>query len=360
MMRIRPPWRLGQRNAAPAIHAERLARLDGRPYKLTSDAWERAPTFGFDLLADAVAKVILDSEPQLTLAVYGEWGVGKTTLLRAIDERISERCAVAWFDMWEYKNQEHVIAQLLDVIAGALPQGSGIARELRKLSRVALASASVSAGNVSFSGKDLLGELDRLWEGPKVETRQLEALVQGWRSEGDKRIVVIVDNLDRCLPEHSVELLEQITSLFGFSGVVFLLAAERERLASAVEKKHDLPEGEGLLYLEKIVQVEFRVPGLYREQVLRWIDSLTEEPFQLTAEEARLLAETAGWNPRQIKRLLNNVRIQLCTARYDIAADDGLALASTLLLHHNRDVWLALTAAEETREKVADALGNSN
>jgi DNA polymerase III delta prime subunit len=360
-MRIRAPWRRGERGAAPAIHADRLAHLHGRPYRLTSDAWERAPSFGFDFLADSIAKVILESQPQLTLAVYGDWGVGKTTLLRAIDERISEQCAVAWFDMWEYKNQEHVIAQLLDVIAGALPQGSEVARGLRKLSRVALASASLSAGNVSFSGKDLLAELDAFWEGPKVETQQLEALVRRWRRDDQtQRIVVIVDNLDRCLPEHSVGLLEQISSLFGFPGVVFVLAAERDRLASAVEEKHKLPAREGLVYLEKIVQVEFRLPGLYREHVLRWIRSLTEQPLELTDEDARLLAETAGWNARQIKRLLNNVRIQLCTARHDVAEDEGLTLASTLLLHHNRDVWLALTASEETRREVGNALAGSS
>lgn len=340
-----------------ARHADRLAQLDRRPYRLTTDAWEQIPRFGFDSLADAIAKVILDSKPQLTLAIYGDWGVGKTTLLRAVDERVSESCAVAWFDMWEHQNQEHVIAHLLDSISSALPRDSQAARGLRQLSRLALASASVNAGAVSFSGKDLLSQVDQLWAGPKLETRQLEQLVGRWRGDDpDRRIVVIVDNLDRCLPTQSVGLLEQITSLFGFPGVVFVLAAARERLAAAVEAKHGLSAGDGLLYLEKIVQVEFRVPGLYRDQVLGWIRTLVEEPLDLTDEEVDLLATAADWNPRQIKRLLNNVRIQLCTARYDADEDKGLALASTLLLHHDPDAWLALTADVETREKLADAL----
>jgi NTE family protein len=356
MIRFRRSKKTAERSTS-ARHADRLARLQGRPYQLTTDGWEEAPSFGFDFLADAIANVIIRSEPQLTLAVYGRWGIGKTTLLHAIDERISEKCTVVWFDMWEYKNQEHVIPHLLDAIADALPQESQAAKGLRTLARAALASASLSAGNVSFSGKDLLGELDRVWAAPKVETQQLNSLIQHWRGRTDQRIVVMVDNLDRCLPEQAVALLEQITSLFGFPGVVFVLAAERDRLAQAIEAKNGLQLGEGLVYLEKIIQVEFRVPGLDQDHVLRWIGSLIRPPLQITGEDAQLLAEVAAWNPRLIKRLLNNVRIQLCTARHEVAGDVDVTLASALLLHHDQDVWLSLTASEANRKAAISSGG---
>ena len=365
---------LSQRSRAAAddgstgLYPDLLAGLKGRPYRLTTDAWEPSPSFGFDFLADAIAKVILESEPQLTLAVYGDWGIGKTTLLHAIQERIKHRCAIGWFDLWEYKNQEHVIAHLLYAIAEALPDNSEAAEKMGQLARAALASASLRAGAVSFSGKDFLAQLDSVAKAPKVETQELAALIGRWRHDSDSRIVVIVDNLDRCLPEQSVVLLEQITSLFGFPGVIFLLAAEKDRLVAAVEEKHKLEPGEGSRYLEKVVQVEFRVPGLDQDHVLRWIDTLlrrgqpaaapgelgeADEPsLKLSTEEGRLLAEVGRWNPRQIKRLLNNVRIQLCTARHDVAEDGGAALASTLLLHESPEIWHAITSSEATRRAV--------
>jgi hypothetical protein len=170
---------------------------------------------------------------------------------------------------------------------------------------------------------------------------------------------VIVDNLDRCIATQSVELLEQITSLFGFPGVIFVLAAEKERLARAIELRHELPSGEGPIYLEKIVQVEFRVPGLDEDHVLRWMrGSLILPPLELEPDDLRLVAEAANWNPRQIKRLLNNVRIQMCTARHATAADGGVVLASTLILHRDRNAWLALTGSSAMREEVDAALGN--
>lgn len=341
------------------MHAARLAGLVDRPYRLTTDAWDPAPRFGFEALADAIAKIILESNPQLTLGLYGDWGMGKTTLLHAIEDRIKGACAIAWFDVWEYKNQQNVIAHLLDAVADSLPQRSEAARKIRSLARIALASASVTAGHVSFSGKDLLAEIDASIAPEKLETRTLAGYVQEWRNLGAtdaekarRRIVVFVDNLDRCLPEHAVGLLEQITTLFGFDGVVFVLAAHKDRLADAVEHKYELRAGEGPAYLEKIIQVEFHVPGLDETHVLRWISSLTEAPLELTEEEARLLAQTARWNPRQIKRLLNNVRIQLCTARHG-ADDRALALASTLLFYRDRDLWLELTSTETRRRQIA-------
>lgn len=354
---------VGRRRPAepePNVHLERLAGLSGRPYRLTTDAWEEAPRFGFDSLADAIAKIILESNPQLTLGLYGDWGMGKTTLLHAIETRITGSCAVAWFDIWEYKNQQNVIGHLLEAVAASLPPGSELRNSISTFARAALASASVNAGYVSFSGKDLLDEVDAafsLKEADKLETKTLASYVEKWR-EGDdgegpsRRIVIFVDNLDRCLAEHAVGLLEQITTLFGFDGVVFVLAAQKDRLADAVERKYKLPRGEGPIYLEKIVQVEFHVPGLDETHVLRWISTLTDPPFELAAEEAQLLAQVANWNPRQIKRLLNNVRIQLCTASHPIADDRGLALASTLLFHHNRALWLELTRSEASRSHV--------
>ena len=70
----------------------------------------------------------------------------------------------------------------------------------------------------------------------------------------------------------------------------------------------------------------------------------------LDSVEAALLVEVAGFNPRQIKRLLNNVRVRFCASRSDILSDGGLALASTLLLHHSRDQWLELTTSEAARK----------
>ena len=354
---LRLAWLRRREPPAQNLHVLRLAGLDG-PYRLSPDGWEPEPRFGFAQLADAVAKAILESSPRLTLGIYGNWGAGKTTLLRAVDTRIRhDRCVVVWFDMWEHKSETAVVPFLLHEIAAALPSGSRAARRMQMLGRAALASAKVNAGQISFSGSDFLNELDKLWEGPRLARDTLEESVRSWRVESEQRIVVIVDNLDRCLPKQAVNLLEQTTSLFDFEGVVFVLAAQKEWLAAAVEAEYELAAGEGATYLEKIVQVEFHVPGFDETGVVQWIQqALTDENLRLSDEEARLLAETADWNPRRIKRLLNNVRMQLSTMRTEFAGDTQLALASALLLHCDREEWLHLTGSHEARAEAEERL----
>jgi hypothetical protein len=363
-------------------HRARIASLTGRPYEIRTDAWEATPGFGFAALADAIAKVIVSSVPQLTLAVYGPWGSGKTTLLHAINDRVnSHSCPVVWFDMWEHKDQADVIPYLLARIADRLPGRSEFRDQLLAFARATLASATLTAGQVSFNGGTLLKELDRLWDdAPPLGRDRLAEVIQAWRrhivtssqsswrqafarsfADGigvHPRIVVVIDNLDRCLPAQAVQMLEQTSSLFDFEGIVFLLAAEHERLATAVEKIYDLEQGDGARYLEKLVQVEFGVPTPEPSLVVSWIEqALGDTAFAITRPDAELIAEAAEWNPRAIKRLLNNARMQLCATRPEFARERGLVLSSTLLLEADPDAWRKLLLRSSKRPTALIASG---
>ena len=357
------------------LHSKRLAFLTDRPYRLTLDTAEVRPQFGFDTLADSIAKVILETPPNLTLAVYGEWGSGKTTLLQAVVERLESRaCVIAWFDMWQYRHESDVvpfvITAIADAIADDLPPGHNAPARLRDLARAALISTKIGGGiggaKIEFGAGSFVGELDRLWSRPRLARESLSKPIADWQraveevgttaSASQPRVVVVVDNLDRCLPEQAVPLLEQTTSLFDFEGVVFVIAAQKDWIANAVEGVYKLAEGAGESYLEKVVQVEFVVPGIDKGRVVEWIHSLVDDSLAVSDEEARLLAETCEWNPRRIKRVLNNIRIVPCASRQEFASEKGLALASTLLLYRDPSAWRAITGDTERRAQVRDQI----
>jgi hypothetical protein len=371
MRRRRRRRRPGTETDERYSHRARIATLTGRPYSVRADAWEPAPSFGFKTLADAVAKVILSSVPQLTLAVYGPWGSGKTTLLHAVSVRVESRtCPVIWFDMWEHKDRRDVIPYLLAAIADGLPGHPELKKKLRAFARAALASATLTAGQVSFSGDDFLKEIDKMWDDARPLGRdRLADVIRTWREQTSvnaddlgvgPRIVVVIDNLDRCLPGQAVQMLEQTSSLFDFEGIVFLLAAEHERLANAVERTYRLPNKEGARYLEKLVQVELTVPSPDPALVRSWIEEeLSDAQLPLKHSDAELIAEAAEWNPRRIKRLVNNVRMQLSATRPEFANEKALALGSTLLLETDAHVWRTLTTSSEARTDAETKLGST-
>src|SRR5688572_10323180 len=91
-------------------------------YKILLDIpLDRDLALGFDELADAFASVIETSPPQFAVGLFGGWGSGKTTLMRAIDTKLNtKQCAAVWFSAWRYEKEQHLIVPLLDVVREGL------------------------------------------------------------------------------------------------------------------------------------------------------------------------------------------------------------------------------------------------
>ena len=100
--------------------------------------------------------------------------------------------------------------------------------------------------------------------------------------EFDLRInfVVFVDDLDRCLPEKAVEMLELIKTMFNVESFAFVLALDDEVIERGIGhrykdyhlqgKKPEMPIT-GFEYLEKIIHLPFRLPALTREQAAAFV-----------------------------------------------------------------------------------------
>lgn len=137
------------------------------------------------------------------------------------------------------------------------------------------------------------------------------------------RLVVFVDDLDRCLPEKAIEVLEAIKLFLEAPGVVFVLGMDREVIERGVESRYRgffrqaagagpaFPIS-GDTYLQKIVQIPFHLPPLAVEDVERFIASLdntNDAVLQLSAMTRAVFARGLYPNPRQVKRALNIFRL---------------------------------------------------
>jgi formylglycine-generating enzyme required for sulfatase activity len=150
-------------------------------------------------------------------------------------------------------------------------------------------------------------KLIRAMTRPKLDAKMLAAagLKIGDGIEFDLRInfVVFVDDLDRCLPEKAVEMLELIKTIFNVESFAFVLALDDEVIERGIGhrykdyhlqgKKPEMPIT-GFEYLEKIIHLPFRLPALTPEQAgafvrkyeaqiepdptLRWFDKLVQTP----------------------------------------------------------------------------------
>lgn len=162
----------------------------------------------------------------------------------------------------------------------------------------------------------------QLVEREQFERSFAEAIELILGQDGEKgRLVVFVDDLDRCLPEKAVEVLEAIKLFLSVPGTVFVLGMDREVIERGIETRYrayfqpqeeehkELPI-EGSAYLQKLVQIPFHLPPLSAANLAAFIANLENEGgLRLSQMTRQVFAHGLLPNPRQVKRALNIFRL---------------------------------------------------
>ncbi|MCA9949127.1 MAG: SUMF1/EgtB/PvdO family nonheme iron enzyme [Anaerolineales bacterium] len=155
------------------------------------------------------------------------------------------------------------------------------------------------------------------------------------------RLIVFVDDLDRCLPEKAIEILEAIKLFLEVPGAVFVLGMDQRVIQAGISARYgslfhqqlqahiELPI-RGDSYLQKIVQIPFYLPALATESLLEFI---TAQDKNLPGATDQVFAQGLYPNPRQVKRALNIFRLlqQIALAREERGALDAGSIAWPLL-----------------------------
>ena len=121
-------------------------------------------------------------------------------------------------------------------------------------------------------------------------------------AHGDKPIIIMIDELDRCRPSYAIELLEVAKHVFSVDYVVFVLAINREQLARSVNALYG-NEFDADEYLRRFFDVDFALPEPDRE---RFIDAhLVDIEFQESYDRTRFWEIAMGSQyARSVIRLL--------------------------------------------------------
>jgi hypothetical protein len=121
------------------------------------------------------------------------------------------------------------------------------------------------------------------------------------------RVVVFVDDLDRCQPERIVQVLDAIKLFLDVPGCVYVLGLDREIIEQAVKTKfenYDNPSEEAQQYLEKIISLPFDLPPLSEKQMKDLVGGLNPHlPEEERSTEIFALGQDP--NPRKVKRTIN-------------------------------------------------------
>lgn len=250
------------------------APLPGLAASLSADRPSTDPAkdlFGHAPFARTLAKAIhgYQASDGIVLALYGPWGSGKSTVLAYVEHELGklperERPVVVSFNPWWFSGQDNLAKAFLGQLQAVLPAkykgfenvGSTLAEFSNALG--GLAEVAGKAHGIPFLGKFVEAGAKRLAPKPR-DVPALKLSLSRMLLEKKKRVLVMVDDIDRLAPDEVRQLFTVIKAVADFPYVSYLLAFDREVAAKAISEHTGLP---GDRYIEKIVQVPFELPAV--------------------------------------------------------------------------------------------------
>jgi KAP family P-loop domain len=311
--------------------------------KIITDEPTLDDVLDFKKYSQKLADIIINSTPRFSVGIFGGWGTGKTSLMLMIENLLRDndpKILTVWFDAWRYEREENLaVIPFLRTMKLALDASQHYTNkwEVVKNGVKRSAAAFLSSTKVTYGIKDIASAetdfgkiVDSLIGDGSVGndkhtvyyyvTEYLERALKHIR-EDDKRyrIVVFVDDLDRCSPEKSLEVLESIKSFFDIEGMVYVIGMDSETINSLVKKKYgEEYAAKGLDYLQKIVQLPFHIP-IWKEVdisncisnfILKGLDG-SDLLAEFNKRNKNLIVKAVQLNPREVKRFINNIILMI-------------------------------------------------
>jgi tetratricopeptide (TPR) repeat protein len=291
---------------------------------LSDDIETLSPILNFERYSETVIDMIKHSFPKFSVGIYGDWGMGKTTLMRLIEKRLEkeEEILTVWFDAWRYEREDQfAVVSLIKSIAYRMDEHRGYKKAgevlLKSLITVAKGLASrylVTEKSSEEFQRNFVSNMQILAEADK-DTIYFHGLkkIQDSISEIRKpspssRVVIFIDDLDRCSPDRVLDVLDSIKVFLDIEGFVFVLGLSHIKINKIINAKFENSGISGEEYLRKIIQMPITIPYWNETDVNKLIDNLaerTESYGQLIKEKKHLIIRATELNPREVKRFIN-------------------------------------------------------
>ncbi|MCY3619211.1 MAG: AAA family ATPase [Acidimicrobiaceae bacterium] len=319
----------------------------------------------------ALCNLIQTIESPAVIAVNGRFGSGKSVFLEMCAAQLRNAGQeVVEFNAW---TQSHTGLPLVDLVSALAKDETAFKRLLEIAINVGLRAAGILSKGF-FSREDFEKSMDLSKFGDWQHT---EAQVNGFKKELEKLakqregLVVVVDELDRCLPEQAMAYLNVVRHLFDVDRVVIVLGVNELELRERVRKLYG-QDCDAEVYLRRFVDliVDLPDPGPRLGHFLDWVyesaglgDRLKADEDQHAGRMVRLLAERSGMSLRDIEQTVHQAACVLEAVPAPVGSSDDVQSAkeeATLSLHALRavapDVYSGFVAGTEDRFAAAECL----
>lgn len=269
--------------------------------KLPEDIFKR------EAIAESMCKLICSSPAEAIspIVLQGPWGAGKSTHAMRMMEHINKNYAKTHKCIyWNASNCDYAVDPLPFFVANLYSETAS--NEQKQFSKVGFKLCSSTAWAVSKelvkqavekkSGLDLskLGEVAQqaVEETERLSFLQFKKFIEEAGADkkridtakelldlarGDRELIIIIDELDRCRPDFALQMIETIKHLFTNEHCKFLLIANKQSLVDSICNIHGLRESNAEIYLNKFIKTTLQLPHI--EQGHRRTSDLNSQYF---------------------------------------------------------------------------------
>jgi predicted KAP-like P-loop ATPase len=277
----------------------------------------------------------------ISIGVSGAWGIGKSSLIKLTQASLGQRprqegdreFIFVEFNAWLYQGYDDARAALMDVIATklenearkrdkAIDKATALLKRVNWLRAAKLTAGSALALSLGLPPMGLIGDLWGLGQkalsghidgkligeaqtkageaaasvtgllrakaetSPPKEIQALRDTFEETLEELGVTLVVLIDDLDRCLPETTISTLEAIRLFLFLRNTAFVIAADNDMIKHAVRRHFEGVNDDLLVtnYFDKLIQVPIRVPPLGTQEVRAYMMLLFVENSSLSNE----------------------------------------------------------------------------
>ncbi|MBD3286306.1 hypothetical protein GF359_07145 [candidate division WOR-3 bacterium] len=225
--------------------------------------------FGFEDLISKFVNDLQATKPPYVIAVTGEWGVGKSSFLDCLKQGIKggdNLEVIGRIELWKFSERMDLslalVSAVIDHFGGLKSKIKNTGKKLLETLDTLLSSTTIGIpGFLSF--KPSGGKIYNIWKRAEKELHEeFEVLVSRCLNDKKKtKLVVLIDDLDRCLPDKALQFLENLRFFFNSERVIFVVALDEVVIADAITARFGKDtEVDGYWYLEKLVDRWFRIP----------------------------------------------------------------------------------------------------
>jgi len=232
-------------------------------HPLSTKADDKLNRAGF---AERIAGVLrgLPNGTGLVVGIHGPWGDGKTTVLNLLKGELETEAnmAVVEFNPWRFTDEPSMLAGFFRMLAGVIraklsTRVEDLAAWIEKIGRY----ASVVDERIGRTG-------EAAGAGAEASLEDLRTRLSGALAKADKRIVILVDDIDRLDKDETHTLFRLIKACADFPNVCYVLAFDEAAVAKSIGERYGGgDEASGRAFLEKIIQIPLKLPVTLKEDL---------------------------------------------------------------------------------------------